>query len=163
VFGTVEDAGAGVPGVLAEEEREEGEEEAGDLEPQGGADMLEGLPEGLAEAASAFTDTAGGLDEIFFQSWRRGWCGRARRWGGLRSGCGCVVGLGGALFDHPRGDTDADAEFASEAVRLHGESVIVGGTGCPGSACGAGDGDRGGNLPYDELCRSCKGSLPCTW
>jgi hypothetical protein len=123
VFGTVEDAGAGVPGVLAEEEREEGEEEAGDLEPQGGADMLEGTEEGLAEAASAFTDAAGGLDEIFLRSWWRR--GRARRWGGLRSRCGCVVGLGGALFDHPRGDTDADAEFASEAIRLHGRSVLI--------------------------------------
>ena len=66
MFGTVEGAGAGVPGVLAEEDREEGEEEAGDLEPQGGADMLEGLPEGLAEAASAFSHTARGLDEFFF-------------------------------------------------------------------------------------------------
>ena len=61
MLGAVEGAQAGLPGVLAEEEREEGEEESGDFEPEGAADVLERTEEGLAEAAAAFSDAARGL------------------------------------------------------------------------------------------------------
>lgn len=68
----VQGAGACVPGVLAEEEREEGEEEAGDLKPEGAADMQERAGEGLAESAGSFTHAAralahaaGGLGDFF--------------------------------------------------------------------------------------------------
>jgi hypothetical protein len=33
--------------------------------------------------------------------------------------------LRGALLYHARGYADADAEFASEAIRLHGRSVLI--------------------------------------
>ncbi len=52
-----------------------------------------------------------------------GWCVRLRG-GGRTAFEGADFGLCGALLCHPRGHTDADAEFASEAVRLHGESVL---------------------------------------
>ena len=102
MVGTVEDAGAGVPGVLAEEEREEGEEEAGDFEPEGGADMFEGPRRPgrsgeclLRHGARARRDFFAGLEAV------AAWPGAGRwLWGGWRgvvaAGCGC--GLGGALF-----------------------------------------------------------------
>ena len=130
VLGAVERGGAGPPCVLAEEGCEEGEEEPGDLEPEGAGDVLERAEEGLAEAAGAFTDAASGVDVVFWRA-RGRWCGGAglrRRGGrGLPSGGlggGCGGGLGDALLGHARGDTDANAEFASEAVRLHEGSLL---------------------------------------
>ena len=126
VVGAVEGARADLPGVLAEEGGEESEEEAGDFEPEGAADVGERADEGFAEAAGAFTDTTRGIGVIFCGAgcgWRSG---RARGGAGLGGGLWCGgCGFGGALLGHARGDTDADAEFASEAIRLHGESVSV--------------------------------------
>ena len=126
MVGAVEGARADLPGVLAEEGGEESEEEAGDFEPEGAADVGERADEGFAEAAGAFTDTTRGIGVIFCGAgcgWRSG---RARGGAGLGGGLWCGgCGFGGALLGHARGDTDTNAEFASEAIRLHGGSVSV--------------------------------------
>jgi hypothetical protein len=103
--------GAGLPGVaefvcvLGEEEAKDGEEEAGDFEPEDPAGVGEGSPDGLAELfAFAFDRAAAfGIDGSL-----------------LLHG---ISSLHSSFAQHPGGHADADPDFSAQAVRFHTSKV----------------------------------------
>ena len=103
--------GAGLPGVaefvcvLGEEEAKDGEEEAGDFEPEDTAGVGEGSPDGLAESFAFALDGTAAL----------GISG-----GVLMNG---MSSLRRAIAQHSGRDADADSEFSAKAVRLHTSKV----------------------------------------
>lgn len=128
-----------LPGVLEEEEGEEGEEEAGDLVPEDAGGVGEGASEGGAEASCAAGEAAGvagGLPGEGRVDARGGagsgaGSGRSGSRGRGRGGGGCAEAVDAVAELFP-GDTRADAEDSADAVGLHEESLAAGGSGFGG-------------------------------
>ena len=101
----------GVPGVahavgaLGEEDSEEEEEEPGDFKPEHAAGVSKWPPDGFAESfgSGSYGTTGSGAP---------GGIGGSLLLHGMRC-------LRGAIAEHSGGDPDADAQFASNATRLH--------------------------------------------
>jgi hypothetical protein len=134
-----------LPGVDRENQREDGEEGAGDLEGEDAGGVGEGTPHGCAEAScSAGEATAA------FGHRRRGRSGRLDRFGrgggggsGLR-GVGSLHsrdGPGGSVAQFLGGDARANAQSSAEAIRLHGKSLAAPGKRQHDSDCPAGTSD----------------------
>ena len=104
-------AGSGVPcvaeppGALREEDAEEGEEEPGDFKPENTPGMGKRSPDGFPKVSCAGGHSAASLSTASSV----GWTLLLRGMSGLRR----------AVAEHSRGDTDTDAQFASNASRLH--------------------------------------------
>ena len=96
---------AEAPCALGEEYAEESEEESGDFKPEHAAGMSKGPPNGFAEIFCASSYCASCL-------------GTAGGVGGSLLLHG-MSGLRGAVTKDSGGDTDANAQFASNASRLH--------------------------------------------
>jgi hypothetical protein len=93
------------PGVLGEEEAEDGEEEAGNFEPENSASVGEGSPDGLAEFAGSTGDASASLGPALG-------IGRSILLHGMS-------GLRGAVAKYAGGNADAYAQFAAKTIRFH--------------------------------------------
>ena len=118
-----------LPGVDRKNQRENGEEGAGDLEGEDAGSVGEGAPHGCAEASCAAGETTAAFGDR-----RGGRCSGLRRF--VRGGCG-GSGLRGPGSLHGRrrsggpvaqflgGEARANAQSSAEAIRLHGKSLAA--------------------------------------